>query len=105
MNFVKQQQPTKIISQQKTKPHVHLEPITRKADRGVGISNLRKSLEYRAGEVNLAQQPQINRTITSTLFYWLMCGIIEIREKMKPNELISTGKRLLWIIAPRTQVI
>lgn len=64
MNFVKQQQPTKIISQQKTKPHVHLEPITRKADRGVGISNLRKSLDYRAGEVNLAQQPQINRTIT-----------------------------------------
>lgn len=64
MNFVKQQQPTKIISQQKTKPHVHLEPITRKADRGVGISNLRKSLDYRAGEVNLAPQPQINRTTT-----------------------------------------
>lgn len=64
MNFVKQQQPTKPIPQQKTKPHVHLEPITRKADRGVGISNLRKSLDYRAGEVNLAPQPQINRTTT-----------------------------------------
>lgn len=64
MNFVKQQQPTKTIPQQKTKPHVHLEPITRKADRGVGISNLRKSLDYRAGEVNLAPQPQINRTTT-----------------------------------------
>lgn len=64
MNFVKQQQPTKTIPQQKTKPHVHLEPITRKADRGVGISNLRKSLDYRAGEVNIAPQPQINRTTT-----------------------------------------
>jgi len=47
----------------------------------------------------------INRTITSTVFYWLMCGTIEIREKMKPNELKSTGKRLLKIIATKTQAI
>ena len=57
MDFVKQQQPTRQVPQQKSKPHVHLEPITRKMDRGVGISNLRKSLDYRAGEVNLTPQP------------------------------------------------
>lgn len=63
MDFVKQQQPTRQIPQQKSKPHVHLEPITRKMDRGVGISNLRKSLDYRAGEVNLTPQPTQKQNI------------------------------------------
>lgn len=57
MDFVKHQQPTRPVPQQKSKTHVHLEPITRKMDRGVGISNLRKSLDYRAGEVNITPQP------------------------------------------------
>lgn len=46
------------IQNTRTKPYVHLEPIRHKEDRGIGIANLRKSLDDRAGETPVSASPQ-----------------------------------------------
>lgn len=60
MDYVQQNQQLKKVSQ--PKQTIHLEPITKKMDRGVGISNLRKSLDSRAGEFDFAEQVRPQQT-------------------------------------------
>jgi len=59
-------QPVMQQKQHHTKPYIHLEPITKKADRGVGIAGLRKEFNTSAGEFDFQDtERNSNRKVLS----------------------------------------